>query len=302
MISTPALPESAMPLFGAHLSIAGGLFKAAEAAAELKCETVQLFTKNASQWKAKPLAADEITAFKAAVTKAKVQYPTAHDSYLINLAAPGDDLYRKSIDAFAGEVERAEALGLSYLVMHPGAHVGSGEEAGIMRVAAGLDEVHARCAGFQVKVLIEITAGQGSTLGWKFEHIRAIRDRLADAGRTGVCFDTCHAFAAGYPLWPEAEYDATFQRFDDVVGLKHLKVFHINDSVKGIGGRVDRHAGIGLGQIPEAAFARLVNDGRFTRHPMILETPKEAADGTPMDPVNLGKLKGLFHPSIPTHD
>src|SRR6476646_2119554 len=134
-----------MPLFGAHLSIAGGLYKAAAAAAELKCETVQLFTKNASQWKAKPLAADEVTAFKAAVKKAKVKFPTAHDSYLINLAAPGDDLYRKSIDALVDEVERAEALGLSYLVMHPGAHVGSGEEAGIARVAAGLDEVHARC-------------------------------------------------------------------------------------------------------------------------------------------------------------
>jgi deoxyribonuclease-4 len=291
-----------MPLFGAHLSIAGGLFKAAEAAAELKCDTVQLFTKNASQWKAKPLAADEVATFKAAVKKAKVKFPTAHDSYLINLAAPGDDLYRKSVDAFADEVGRAEALGLAYLVMHPGAHVGSGEEAGIARVAAGLDEVHRRCPGFKVKVLIEITAGQGSTLGWKFEHVRAIRDRLADAGRTGVCFDTCHAFAAGYPLWPEADFDATFQRFDDVVGLKHLKLFHLNDSVKGLGCRVDRHAGIGLGQIPEAAFARLVNDKRFAKHPMILETPKEGADGTPMDPVNLGKLNFFLHSRIPARN
>src|SRR5262245_13771659 len=212
-----------MPLFGAHLSIAGGLYKSAEAAEQLKCDTVQLFTKNASQWKAKPLGRDEITAFQAAVKKAKVKHPTAHDSYLINLAAPGDDLYRKSIDAFTDEVERAEALGLAYLVMHPGAHVGSGAEAGIARAAAGLDEVHARCAGFKVKVLIEITAGQGTTLGWKFEHVAAIRGRLADADRTGVCFDTCHAFVAGYPLWPEAEYDATFQRFDDTIGLTALK-------------------------------------------------------------------------------
>lgn len=280
-----------MPLFGAHLSIAGGLHKAAEAAAELNCETVQLFTKNASQWKAKPLTPDEITAFKTAVKSAKLKYPTAHDSYLINLAAPGDDLYRKSIDAFTDEVERAEALGLSYLVMHPGAHVGSGEEAGIAKVAAAFDEVHARCPGFKVKVLVEITAGQGTTLGWKFEHIAAIRKRATDPTRLGVCFDTCHAFAAGYPLWPEAEYDDTFQRFDDVIGLKHIKVFHLNDSVKGLGSRVDRHAGLGLGQIPEAAFKRLVNDERFAKLPMILETPKEAADGSPMDPVNLGKLR-----------
>ncbi len=282
-----------MPVFGAHLSIAGGLFKAAEAAAELRCGTVQLFTKNASQWKAKPLAADEVSAFKAAVKAAKLKHPTAHDSYLINLAAPGDDLFRKSVDAFTDEVERAEALGLSYLVMHPGAHVGSGDEAGIARVVAGLDDVHRRTAGFKVKVLVEITAGQGTTLGWKFEHVGAIRSRLADPGRVGVCFDTCHAFAAGYPLWPEADFDQTFQRFDDAVGLKHLKVFHLNNSVKGLGCRVDRHAGIALGQIPVEAFGRLVNDPRFAKLPMILETPKEGPDGEPMDPVNLGKLREL---------
>ncbi|HEY2783992.1 MAG TPA: deoxyribonuclease IV [Fimbriiglobus sp.] len=280
-----------MPLFGAHLSIAGGLFKAAETAKALDCETVQIFSKNASQWKAKPLTSNEIAAFKAAIKTAELKFPTAHDSYLINLAAPGDELYRKSIDAFVDEVERAEALGLAYLVMHPGAHVGSGEDAGLARVAAGFDEVHTRCSGFKVKVLIEITAGQGTTLGYKFDHVAAIRKRLADADRVGVCFDTCHAFAAGYPLWPEAEYDATFQKFDETIGLNHLKAFHVNDSVKGLGSRVDRHAGIGLGQIPEATFARLVNDKRFAKHPMILETPKEAADGTPMDPVNLGKLR-----------
>ncbi len=175
--------------------------------------------------------------------------------------------------------------------MHPGAHVGSGEEAGLARAAGAFDEIHSCTSGFQVKVLVEITAGQGTTLGCKFEHVAVIRNRLKDADRLGVCFDTCHAFAAGYSLWPEAEFDATFQQFDDVIGLNNLHVFHINDSVKGLGSRVDRHAGLGLGQIPEAAFARLVNDKRFAKHPMILETPKEAADGSAMDPVNLGKLR-----------
>jgi deoxyribonuclease-4 len=280
-----------MPHLGAHLSIAGGLHKAVEAAVELSCGTVQLFTKNASQWAGKPLADADARAFRKAVKSSDLKYVTAHDSYLINLAAPDDGLYRKSVEAFRDEVERAEALGLSYLVTHPGAHTGSGEDAGLARVAAALDEVHHRCPGFKVMVLLETTAGQGSSLGARFEHLARLLDTVRDPDRLGVCFDTCHVFAAGYPLGTDEEYAATFDEFDDVIGLKQLRVFHLNDSVKGLGCRVDRHAGIGLGQLGDAAFRRLVTDPRFRDKPMILETPKEDADGRAMDPVNLGKLR-----------
>lgn len=280
-----------MPLFGAHLSISGGLFKAAEAAATLGMESVQLFSKNASQWAGKPLGDDEVAAFKAAVRKARLRYPTAHDSYLINLAAPGDELFEKSVAAFVDELTRAEQLGLSYLVTHPGAHVGSGEEVGLRRVTVGLDRALRRTAGYKVKVLLENTAGMGTTLGHRFEHLARLIADSCDPSRLAVCFDTCHAFAAGYDLSTDAGYGATFAEFDRTVGLKRLKLFHVNDSLKPLGSRVDRHAGIGLGQIGEPAFRRLVTDPRFVTHPMILETPKDDSEGNPMDPVNLAKLR-----------
>lgn len=283
-----------MPLFGAHFSIAGGLHKSAETALALECDTLQLFTKNASQWYAKPLTDADVAAFKAAVRKAKLKFATAHDSYLINLAAPGDELFAKSVSAFADEIERAESLGLSYLVTHPGAHVGSGEEAGLNRVIAGLDAAARRCAGFKVKVLLEVTAGMGTTLGHRFEHLAVLLNGVKEPERYGVCLDTCHVFAAGYDISTPDGYEATVAEFDRVIGLKRLKVFHVNDSVKPLGSRVDRHAGLGLGQIGEAAFRRLVADPRFARHPMILETPKEGPDGEVMDPINLGKLRGYL--------
>jgi deoxyribonuclease IV len=308
-----------MPLFGAHLSIAGGLHKAVEAAAALGMETVQIFThspsqwavkpvipagkeslrdgksltKNANQWAAKPLLDADVATFRIAVSSAKLKHVTAHDSYLINLAAPDDGLYRKSIAAFVDEVERAETLGLSYLVTHPGAHTGSGVEAGIARVVQALDEVLTRCAGFRVKVLLETTAGQGTCLGATFEELAAMLDRVKDAARLGVCLDTCHVFAAGYAIHTEVGYAAMFDEFDDRIGFAKLKLFHLNDSVKGVGCRVDRHAGIGLGQIGVEAFRWLVNDPRFAKRPMILETPKEDAEGNPMDPVNLARLREL---------
>src|SRR5262245_65131460 len=198
-----------MPFFGAHLSIAGGLSNAVSAAVELNCRTVQIFTKNASQWVGKPLSDADARTFRRAASAAKLEFPTAHDSYLINLAAPDDALYRKSMDAFTEELHRAELLGLSYLVMHPGAHTGSGEEAGLLRVVKALDEVHARCRGFAVMVLLENTAGQGSSLGHRFEHLATILDRVKDGGLLGVCFDTCHVFAAGYPLSTAKDYAAT---------------------------------------------------------------------------------------------
>ncbi len=282
-----------MPLFGAHLSIAGGLHNALLSAQALNCETVQLFTANPSQWTSRDLTPEEISLFRRTLRETKLRYPTAHDSYLINLASPDDTLYRRSIEAFLNEMRRAEQLRLRYLVMHPGAHVGSGEDAGLTKVAAALDEIHARCADYCVRILIETTAGQGTTLGHRFEHLARILSLVAAPERLGVCFDTCHVFAAGYALAPLAEYNATMQAFQATVGLQRLKLFHVNDSVREQGSRVDRHAHIGCGKIGVEAFRYLVNDRRFRKRPMILETPKEDSSKTDMDTVNLAVLRDL---------
>lgn len=282
-----------MPLFGAHMSISGGCHNALLEAKRRGCNTVQLFTKNASQWAGKPLTEADVALFHQTLRETGLRSPTAHDSYLINLASPDDTLWRRSIDAFVDELERAERLGIQYLVTHPGAHVGSGEEAGLQRVAVALDETHARCAGFKVKVLLETTAGMGTTLGHRFEHLGQILALVKDPERLGVCLDTCHVFAAGYPLEPLKEYRATMRAFDKAVGLERLKVFHMNDSLKPQGSRVDRHAHLGRGHIGLEPFRLLVNDRRFRDHLMILETPKEDGDNHDMDDVNLAVLRDL---------
>jgi deoxyribonuclease IV len=281
-----------MPLFGAHMSIAGGYYRAAEQARKYDCEALQIFTKNANQWKAKDLSDEEARLFRDALRVTRVRALIAHDSYLINLASPNKTLYRRSVDGFVVELKRAEKLGLDYLVTHPGAHVGCGDEAGLTRVARALDEVHGRCRGYHVQVLLENTAGQGSCLGHRFEHLAAVLAQVAEPERVGVCLDTCHLFAAGYALAPERAYRATMREFDRIVGLDRVKAFHVNDSLKPLGSRVDRHAHIGKGCLGLEAFRLLLNDRRFRRHPMLLETPKE--DGTrDMDAVNLKTLRGL---------
>jgi deoxyribonuclease-4 len=280
-----------MPQFGAHFSVAGGLENAVSTAVRFACPTLQLFTKNASQWAAPPLTDEKVRVFQKAVREAKLRHVTAHDSYLINLAAPGDELFQKSIDAFVVEIERAEQLGLAYLVTHPGAHVGSGEEAGLAHVVEGLNQAMRRTAGYQVQVLLETTAGQGTSLGHRFEHLAYLLENVEQPERFGICVDTCHIFAAGYGLATDDEYDATMDLLKKQIGLKAVKLFHVNDSVKGLGSRVDRHAGLGLGMIGLNAFRRLVTDSRFAKLPMILETPKEDDDGHEMDPVNLRILR-----------
>lgn len=282
-----------MPLLGAHMSIAGGLHKAVEAAAALGMQTVQIFTKNNNQWHAKDLAGDAIRAFKTAVRRARLRHTTAHDCYLINLASPDAGLYRKSLEAFIVEMQRAEALGLHYLVTHPGAAVDGNEQAGLQRVAVAIDEAHARCRGFRLKVLLETTAGQGTSLGHRFEHLASILAQVQAPERLGVCLDTCHVFAAGYALSPRKEYRATMRAFNRLIGVKRLRVFHVNDSAKPGGSRVDRHAHIGKGYIGLEAFRLLVNDPRFRNRPMILETPKESAGRDDMDVVNLRTLRRL---------
>jgi len=285
-----------MPLFGAHMSIAGGYHKALLTAQEHGCATVQLFTKNSNQWNAKEITEEEARTFRQTLRRTRLRLPLAHDSYLINLASPDEPLYRRSVEAFVIEIQRAEGLGLSYLVTHPGSALDSGEEAGLARVATALDEVHARCPGFRVRVLLETTAGQGSCLGHRFEHLARILALVADPNRLGVCFDTCHVFAAGYALAPEAEYRATMRIFDRVIGFKRLRAFHLNDSLKRQGSRVDRHAHIGRGCLGLEPFRLLVNDRRFRSRPMVLETPKEDGDREGMDRVNLETLRGLVEP------
>jgi len=289
-----------MPLFGAHMSIAGGYHNAILSAQTHGCASVQLFTKNSNQWNARDLADDEVKVFRKVLRQSRLRFPMAHDSYLINLASPDETLYRRSIEAFVVEVQRAERLGLRYLVTHPGAHIDSGEERGLARVASALDEVHGRCPRLRVQVLLEITAGQGSTLGHRFEHLQRILELVKDPKRLGVCFDTCHAFAAGYALAPEKEYRATMRVFDQLIGLRRLRVFHVNDSLKPLGTRVDRHAHIGRGHLGLEPFRLLVNDPRFRTRPMILETAKEEGKETDMDKINLATLRSLLHNNTET--
>ncbi len=282
-----------MPLFGAHMSAAGGCHNAAAAARAHGCGALQLFTKNANQWEAGELTDEAVRQFRGALRGSGVKRTLAHDSYLINLASPDPALYRRSIEAFLVELQRAERLGLHYLVTHPGAHMGDGEEAGLQRVAAAIDEVHARTPNAKVQILLETTAGQGTSLGYKFEHLARILELTREADRLGVCLDSCHVFAAGYALAPAAEYAATMKAFDKCIGWRRLKAFHLNDSLKKFGSRVDRHAHLGRGCLGLEPFRLIVNDVRWRTRPMILETPKEDGDDKTMDAVNLAVLRGL---------
>lgn len=283
-----------MPTLGAHMSIAGGYYKAVEAAQEAGCNCVQLFTKNNNQWRAKELTDAEAERFQASLKEHGITHPIAHDSYLINLGSPDDELWKKSIDALIVELQRAAKLGIPYVVAHPGAFTTTSEEAGIKRIAKGLDEVHKQTKGVASQVLLENTAGQGSNLGWRFEHLAEIIAKTRNPDRLGVCIDTCHAFAAGYAMETKKEYTATFKALDQTVGLDLVKAFHVNDSVKPLGSRVDRHAHIGEGAMGLEPFRHLMNDRRFKKVPMYLETPKGTSDaGEDFDVMNLRTLRGL---------
>ena len=257
-------------LIGAHMSIAGGIYKAPARGKEVGCATIQIFTKNASQWKAKALEKEDIARVREALDESGIDPVVAHDSYLVNLASPDDGLYGKSIDALQIEMERAEALGLPCLIIHPGAHVGSGEEAGLARIAAALDELHNRTRGFGLQILLETTAGQGTNLGYRFEHLAGIMENVSAAERLGVCFDTCHTFAAGYDIRDEKSCRKVFDEFDRVIGLDQLKAMHLNDSKGELGGRLDRHEHIGKGRIGLDGFRFIMNDERFAPVPKIL--------------------------------
>ncbi|MDQ3931167.1 MAG: deoxyribonuclease IV [Chloroflexota bacterium] len=287
---------------GAHMSIAGGYYKALELGQKHCCTVVQLFTKNASQWAGKPLTDDECRTFmefRDTVPYANTDL-VAHDSYLINLASPDDALWEKSIAAFAHELDRCEALCIPNLVTHAGAHMGSGEEAGLERIASAIEGVLAERPGQDVMVLLETTAGQGTALCYAFEHLATVRQHLSPSARerVGVCWDTCHLLAAGFDYSEEYKYERMVESFDRIVGLDTLRVIHMNDSKKGLGSRVDRHEHIGKGALGLEPFRFIMNDPRFENIPKILETPKEGdpgPDGKPieMDPINLEALKSL---------
>ncbi|HVN88485.1 MAG TPA: deoxyribonuclease IV [Candidatus Binataceae bacterium] len=260
------------PLLGAHMSIAGGVSQALLRGRDAGCECVQIFTKSSRQWAAKPYTKDEIESFKTNLRETGIKMVVAHDSYLVNMGATEAALRKKSIAGVIDELERCEQLGVPILIAHPGAHVGAGEEAGVKNIAAAIDEAHAACPGYRVKIALEITAGQGSNLGYKFEQMGQIIDAVKDNGRLRLCFDTEHAFAAGYDLRSEEGYDRTFSELDEHIGLELLAAFHINDSMKPLNSRVDRHEHIGKGHIGLEPFRRLVNDPRFVNIPMCLET------------------------------
>ncbi len=289
-------PEEAERKFGAHMSIAGGCDRAIHAAHAVPFRTVQLFTKNNNRWTGIPLSDEHARAFRSALDETGIVGPVAHTSYLINLASPDDVLWERSIGAMVDEVERCATLGIEDLVMHPGAHMGEGEAAGIDRVARGLNEVVCRTAGVGVRIDLETTAGQGTCLGHRFEHLGAILDRVDRPERFGVCADTCHIFAAGYPMGTPEEYHETIDRLDQSVSLGRLRLWHLNDSCRGLGSRVDRHAGIGVGEMGLEPFRNLLNDPRFRDLPMILETPKGKADGEDLDVRNARVLHQLVRP------
>ena len=273
------------------MSIAGGVDLAIDRGAAVGCDAVQMFTKSSSQWRAKPLSADDVARFTAARLTRKMSRVVAHDCYLINMASPDDALYAKSMASFGEELDRCETLGIPYLVAHPGSHVGSGEEAGIARIASALNRLLAQRPGRDVMVLLETTAGQGHSVGHKFEHLRAILDALETPDRVGVCIDTCHIFAAGYDLRTEKGYHDVMRRFDRIVGLEKVRAFHLNDCKKDLGCRVDRHEHIGRGYLGTDPFRWLMNDPRFEEVPMLLETPK--GEDCAEDRVNLALLRSL---------
>ncbi len=277
-----------MLLIGAHMSIGGGFFNSLYSAKELGCATIQIFTKSANQWKAKELTLEDIEKFKQAQKETGIVPVVGHDSYLINIASGDKELLRKSREALLLELTRSEKIGLSYLVMHPGSN--PDEKDGIKRIADSLSWVHSKSKNYKTKICLETTAGQGSTIGYKFEQIAQIIDLTQEDERLGVCYDTAHTFEAGYDIRDKKVYEKTFKLFNKIINLNRLKVIHMNDSKKDLGSRVDRHEHIGKGFIGLEAFKLILNDRRFEMVPKILETPKEED----MDEKNLATLRNLY--------
>ncbi len=279
-------------LIGAHISVAGGVDKSFDRATKLNCTAFQIFTKSNRQWKAKDLKPDEIDRYHQNQQETGLSPVVCHASYLLNLATPDDALWHKSMDALIIELERCEALKIPYLVLHPGGHMKTGPEAGLARIAQALDLVHQQLADHQVKVTLEITAGQGTHLGSTFEEIATIIETTAQSERLAVCFDTCHALAAGYEFRTPKSYETMMTHFDQTIGLDRLKVMHVNDSQKDLDSHVDRHTHIGEGYIGLEPFGYFLNDTRLKNVPFLLETPVKDDPGDNIR--NLEKLWSLI--------
>jgi deoxyribonuclease-4 len=294
-----------MPRIGAHMSVAGGLPRAVERAVAHRCDALQIFTKNASQWRGRDLPRQEVRDFRLRVAAAGIHPVVSHASYLINLATTSAPLRQQSLDAMGDELDRAEALGLLGVVLHPGCHTASSEAAGLELVAESLVRLLRERRRGKTMVLLEHTAGQGTALGSTFEQLASIIAGMAGHPRVGICLDTCHLLASGYDICSPEGYAATFMQFGRLVGFDRLKAFHLNDSKKPLGSRVDRHEHIGQGCLGAEPFRRIVNDRRFRGLPMLLETPKSRGQPTgpivvdPFDERNLAAVRGLLGAGAP---
>lgn len=285
---------------GAHMSTAGGVFKAFSRGDEIGCESMLVFTKSNRQWQAKPLTEKDINKYREAAAEYIHIHPVAvHASYLINIGSPKDELWEKSYHSLKTEVERAAQLGIPLLTFHPGAYVDSDETTGLDNIVRALRRLLEETAvsASETTICLENMAGQGTTLGHKFEHLAYLLTHAGPSERLGVCLDTCHLLAAGYDIRTPEAYAATMEAFDQIVGLEHVKFFHLNDSKHELGSRKDRHEHIGEGFVGRKGFANFLNDPRWAEHAGHLETPKteKAEDGTEteMDPVNLATLRSL---------
>ena len=276
---------------GAHMSIAGGLHMSVQLGDSIGCTAIQLFTKSSNRWISKELTQEDILLFKDGWAESGVEKIAAHTGYLINLANPTEN-WQKSMDSMDSEIRRAQQLGIRYLVLHPGSHLGQGEKDGIRRIADSLNTLVGRYPEYEVKILLETAAGQGTNLGYRFEHIAEILEKLDLRDRYGVCFDTCHVFSAGYDLRSQEAYNQTFDSFDKVIGLENLDLIHLNDSKTELGSRRDRHESIGEGELGIEPFRLIMNDQRLKNIPMVLETPKD--DGLESDRKNLDILRNLI--------
>lgn len=274
------------------MSIAGGAWKAYARGARSGCTAMQIFTKNASQWEAPPLSRTDVLRFREEGKRAGIHPVFAHDAYLINLASPSAALRARSRRAFLEEMQRAELLGLDGLVMHPGAHTGSGVGTGLRRVAESLNWIHERTRGLNAMICLENTAGQGTVLAGEFGHLEGIFSGVKEQERLGICFDTCHAFAAGYDLRSAEGYESAISGVEAAVGKGRIRIIHANDAKGELGSRLDRHQHLGRGHLGLGCFRYIMNDPRFRDVPKILETPKEE-EGIDMDPVNLEVLRAL---------
>ena len=280
-------------LLGAHFSIAGGLHRAVLTAAGYGCPVLQVFTKNANTWKERNLSPDEIDQFRLAKKDHGVFSVCSHTAYLLNLASPERSKFHRSIHALEQELVRSSQLDIAYVVMHPGAHMGDGEEKGLRRIARGINTVFDRKPDTSCRLLLEATAGQGSNLGHTFEQLAQIERWVEAREKMGFCLDTCHLFTAGYDIRTRRAYNKTMEAFDRTVGLDRLGVIHLNDAKKGLGSRVDRHEHIGEGAIGIDAFRFIMNDQRLRAIPKIIETPKKKGP-VDCDRVNLRRLHSLI--------